>query len=131
MDPDPITTGIVFLKTTQIDVLERFYVDEVGCELWMDQHDCRIFRHGTFLFGFCERDEPETQGVLTFVVPGRTAVDEAHRHFAESALGPPSENPRYPIYNFFARDPEGRLIEFQVFTNDPDLEALVPGPANP
>jgi hypothetical protein len=38
----------------------------------------------------------------------------------ETAKGPPRENPNYPIYNFFAADPEGRPIEFQVFTNDPE-----------
>ena len=122
---EPVTTGIVFLTTQQLDVLERFYVDEVECELWMDQHDCRIFRFGTFLFGFCQRDKAEIEGVLTFVLPNREAVDEAYRRFAEQAHDPPCENPRYPIYNFFAHDPEGRLIEFQFFTNEPDLEALL------
>ncbi len=125
MGTDPITTGIVFWTTTQLDVLERFYVDEVGCDLWMDQQDCRIFRFGTFLFGFCQREEAETQTCLTFVLEDRAAVDEAYSRFADRAIGPPTENANYPIYNFFARDPEGLLIEFQFFTNAPDLDALV------
>ena len=125
MTSPPVTTGIVFWKTTRLEDLERFYVDEVGCELWMDQEDCRIFRFGTFLFGFCQRDEAETECCLTFVLADRTAVDEAYSRFSGRALDPPRANPDYPIYNFFARDPEGRLIEFQWFTNDPDLAALV------
>ena len=125
MTRQPITTGIIFWKTSQLETLEKFYVDKVGCELWMDQQDCKIFRFGTFLFGLCQRDEAETQGCLTFVLEHRAAVDAAYERFADRALEPPRDNPGYPIYNFFARDPEGRLIEFQWFTNDPNLEALV------
>ena len=29
--------------------------------------------------------------------------------------GPPKVNPTYDIYNFFARDPDGHLVEFQRF----------------
>jgi hypothetical protein len=45
-----------------------------------------------------------------------------YERFRAEALDPPRDNPRYPIYNFFARDPEGRLIEFQMFTGDVDLD---------
>ena len=111
-------TGVVFFKTLRLDVITAFYIDRVGAELWMDQSDCRIFRHGRFLFGFCEREQAETDGILTFVYPDRDGVDRMYEIFAEEALEPPRDNPRYPIYNFFARDPEDRLIEFQVFTGD-------------
>jgi hypothetical protein len=40
--------------------------------------------------------------------------------FQDRALDHPRDNSRYPIYNFFARDPEERLIEFQVFTGEVD-----------
>jgi hypothetical protein len=43
-----------------------------------------------------------------------------YEKFLDEALDAPRDNPRYPIYNFFARDPEGRLIEFQVFTGEVD-----------
>lgn len=122
-----VRTGIVFWKTAELEELESFYVDEVGCELWMDQGDCRIFRFGTFLFGFCQREIAETEAILTFVLEDREAVESAYWRFPDRALDPPQENPRYPIFNFFAHDPEGRLIEFQFFTNDPDLAVLRKG----
>jgi hypothetical protein len=115
-------TGIVFFNTLQLDDLAEFYTQRVGAELWMDQTDCRIFRHGQFLFGFCQREESETCGIITFVYPDRDGVDRMYEKFREEALDVPRENPRYPIYNFFARDPEGRMIEFQMFTSDVDLE---------
>ncbi len=114
--------GIVFFKTTMLEELTRFYVDEVGCRLWMDQTDCRIFRHGSFLFAFCQRDKAETDGILTFFYPERQTVDRIYDHFRDRALGKPRMNPSYPIYNFFATDPEGRTIEFQYFTNAPEWE---------
>jgi len=114
--------GIVFFKTEMLEELTEFYVHEVGCSLWMDQKDCRIFRHGTFLFAFCQRDAAETGGVLTFFYPERRKVDAIYDHFREIALDRPKMNPNYPIYNFYAKDPEGRLVEFQYFTNAPEWE---------
>ena len=114
-------TGVVFFNTLMLEDLTEFYTQRVGAELWMDQTDCRIFNHGRFLFGFCQREEAETCGILTFVYPDREGVDRMYDLFRDEALGEPRDNPRYPIYNFFARDPEGRMIEFQVFTGDVDL----------
>ena len=111
-------TGVVFFRTVELEELSSFYTQRVGAELWMDQGDCRIFRHGQFLFGFCQREESETCGILTFVYPDRAGVDRMYERFKDEALDEPQDNPRYPIYNFFARDPEGRLIEFQMFTRE-------------
>jgi hypothetical protein len=119
---DPMT-GIVFFNTLQLDELTEFYTQRVGAELWMDQTDCRIFRHGHFLFGFCQREKSETCGIITFVYPEREGVDRMYERFRDEALDAPRDNPRYPIYNFFARDPESRLIEFQMFTGDVDLDS--------
>jgi hypothetical protein len=117
---DPMT-GVVFFNSLMLDELTSFYTERVGAELWMDQTDCRIFRHGKFLFGFCQREAADTCGILTFVYPDRDGVDRMYELFRDEALDPPRDNPRYPIYNFFARDPEGRMIEFQMFTGDVDL----------
>jgi catechol 2,3-dioxygenase-like lactoylglutathione lyase family enzyme len=119
-----LMTGIVFFRTRRLDEIVRFYTEQVGCELWMDQGTCKILRHGGFLFGFCDGEEAETNGVLTFVYGDRGSVDFAYELFAASAVDPPREHPCFPIYNFFSRDPEGRLIEFQVFTNQPDWSMI-------
>lgn len=113
-------TGIVFLTTTRLAEVVAFYRDEVGCSVWMDQRDCVILNHGPFLFGFCQRATAQTDALLTFVYGTRAEVDHMFAKHQEAAEGSPRENPNYPIYNFFAADPEGRPIEFQVFTNDPE-----------
>ena len=114
-------TGVVFFNTLMLDELTSFYTERVGAELWMDQTDCRIFRHGKFLFGFCQREAADTCGILTFVYLDRAGVDRMFEVFGAEAPDAPRDNPRYPIYNFFARDPEGRMIEFQMFTGEVDL----------
>ena len=115
-------TGVVFFNTLQLDALTEFYTQRVGAELWMDQTDCRIFRHGQFLFGFCRREKAETCGIITFVHSDREGVDRMYEMFRDEAEAAPRNNPRYPIYNFFAHDPEGRSIEFQMFTGKVDRD---------
>jgi len=122
-----VRTGIVFLKTERLDEITAFYVDRVGCELWMDQGDCRILSHGPFLLGFCVREGADTGGILTFVYPERESVDRMYERLRDIAVEPPRDNPCYPIYNFFAHDPEERMIEFQVFTGEVDWGLWVVG----
>ena len=109
--------GIVFLRTADLARTLRFYTREVGMEPWLSQPGIEILRHGNLLLGFQEQTDalPNTDALLTFFYPARTQVDEMYDRFAAVALDPPRENTTYRIYNFFARDPDGRRIEFQCF----------------
>ncbi len=119
-----IRSGVVFLRTQRLTEIVEFYRTKVDCVVWMDQGGCVILRHGSFLFGFCQGDPAETEGILTFVYQERADVDRMYATHRATAEAAPRDNPSYPIYNFFARDPEGRRIEFQVFTNDPDWDTV-------
>ncbi len=110
--------GILFLKTKGLESLKTFYIEKIGCELWQDQNDCAIFRHGNFLFGFCERDDIEDKAMLTFFYESKEEVDRMYEKLRDIAESRPVENEKYNIYQFFAKDPEGRTIECQYF-NDP------------
>jgi hypothetical protein len=117
--PDPgHKGGITFIRTSMLDTLKDFYLNEIGCELWLDQGGCAIFQHGNQLFGFCEAAEPELEGLLTFFYTNTRMVDYMHNKLSHLADAPPRKNPRYRIYHFYAHDPEGRSIEFQVFLHD-------------
>jgi hypothetical protein len=107
--------GIVFFRTGAHDAVVEFYVDRVGATVWLEQPDCTILDYRGFRFGFCAREDPETDGILTFVVPDRAAVDAAHGRLADAAREEPHYNDTYGIYQFFADDPEGRAVEFQAF----------------
>lgn len=115
-------SGIVFFKTQKLEELKAFYLEQVGCQLWMDQGDCLIFKFGNMLLGFCQRDKADLDALITFFYEHKSEVDRAYKKFKEIALSPPVENKKYPIYNFYAEDPEGRMIEFQYFTNTIDWD---------
>lgn len=112
-------SGIVFFKTEKLEQLKPFYRDRLGAELWKDQGDCLIFKKNDFRFGFCEGKETENCGILTFVFDSKDKVDEVYEELEDLAEGKPvSRRPDYDIYQFFARDPEDRTLEFQCFLED-------------
>lgn len=108
-------SGIVFFGTNKLEKVTEFYVSEVGAEIWLEQEDCTILKHGNFLFGFCKREETDTCGILTFFFNEQQKVDEMYKRLKEYAQAPPKKNKTYQIYHFFAEDPDGRSIEFQCF----------------
>jgi hypothetical protein len=109
--------GIVFFKTKNLERIKKFYLETVECSVWMDQGDCLIFQFGEFLFGFCQRENTDKCGMLTFFFPEKSRVDFFYKRFIGQTDGAPRDNPRYPIYHFFAEDPDGRVLEFQYFYN--------------
>ena len=108
-------TGIAFFGTRALEEVVDFYVDRLGCSVWLEQPDCTVLKYDNQLLGFCDREEAETGGTLTFVVEDREAVDALHEALADVARGEPVENERYEIYQFFGDDPEGRTVEVQAF----------------
>jgi nitroreductase len=108
-------SGIVFLGTKDLDAVREFYAGRAGMDVWLEQAECAIYSHGNMLLGFCTRESVDRSGVLTFFYPGRADVDAMYEKLGDIALDPPKVNDRYRIYNFYARDPEERTVEFQAF----------------
>lgn len=117
MNPDK-QGGIIFFQTQNIEKLHDFYINEVGCTLWLDQGGCQIYQHGNMLFGFCQRENADLEGMITFFYTQKSTVDDMYVKFKSIATSEPKDNPKYKIYHFFATDPEGRAIEFQYFNNE-------------
>lgn len=73
---------------------------------------------GDAFLGVCSagKREPRPGGViLTLISPD---VDAWHARLEARGVtleGPPRRNERFTIYNFFARDPDGYLVEIQRF----------------
>lgn len=115
-------SGIVFFKTKMLKDLQEFYVKRVGATLWMDQGGCIILKFGNMLFGFCQRDDADLDALITFFYEKKEDVDKAHNIFKDTAQSSPKMNKKYNIYHFFAKDPEGRNIEFQWFAGPIDWD---------
>ncbi len=107
--------GIVFFRTQKLEELKEFYTNQVGCRLWLDQGDCIILKKGNLLFGLHQQKSAEKDALITFFCDSRIEVDLYYNKLKALADSVPSVNEKYRIYNFFARDPEGRKLEFQYF----------------
>lgn len=120
--------GIIFFKTADLQATGAFYEDYLGLKLWLDQGQCRIYESGNLRLGFCESPRAETNGTITFYYPDRQAVDSAYQRFQQIATTSPKVNPAFNIYHFWAKDPEGRDLEFQHFL---PLEQATTASSNP
>lgn len=107
--------GIVFFRTTMLQEIVEFYVSDIGMHVWLEQDDCIILSHGNLLMGFCHRETPEVDGMITFFYPAKEDVDAMYGMLSQIATSQPALNEKYQIYQFFAQDPEGRALEFQAF----------------
>ena len=107
--------GIVFLNTNDLEGMKDYYLEKVGCTLWLDQGSCLIFQHGNQLLGFCQAQTVQKVGTITFFYTDKSAVDRMYEKFKDVAAAAPKMNPKYKIYHFYAKDPEGRSLEFQYF----------------
>jgi len=115
--------GIVFLRTHNLKMIVDFYVNKINASIWLEQEGCTILKHGNFLFGFCEREGDLGHGwLLTFFYKHQKSVDDMYNLLKDTAVSKPEKNEKYNLYQFFAKDPEDRDLEFQVFLNDIDFE---------
>jgi nitroreductase len=111
-------SGLIFLPTSDLRATITFCQSKLGMGLWLDQGDCTVMQHGNLLLGFCKRSGGTFEGIITLFYETREEVDAAYQMLQDIAEGPPKENEAYRIYHFFARDPEGRQLEFQAFLHD-------------
>lgn len=107
--------GIVFFRTTMLQEIVEFYVSDIGMHVWLEQDDCIILSHENLLLGFCHRETPEVDGMITFFYPAKEDVDAMYGMLSQIATSQPALNEKYQIYQFLAQDPEGRALEFQTF----------------
>jgi catechol 2,3-dioxygenase-like lactoylglutathione lyase family enzyme len=108
-------SGIVFLSTRRLDEVVRFYRSRMGMNVWIEQEDCTILRHGDLALGFCQRDHADTNGIITFWYDTEKEIDDRFKDLMDIAEGPPRRNEKYRVYHFFLRDPEERRLEVQQF----------------
>ena len=107
--------GLVFLKTMDMNNILNFYKQKIDMKTWLIQPDIEILSHDNLLIGFHKHEKIDKDGMITFFYNTREEVDIMYEKLKEVAESAPKENKKYKIYNFFAKDPEGRNIEIQSF----------------
>ena len=111
-------SGIVFLKTRDLETTTAFYTGVMGFKLALDQGACRIFCICTNAFlGFCltEGGTGSEEVIVTLEIED---VDGFCEHLEAQGVEievRPRLNEKYNIYQMFVRDPNGYLVEIQRF----------------
>ena len=119
MDEFPYAAAITFVPVTNLQASAVCYGTALGLPLVLDQGGIHIYRvtRGGYL-GLCQQLAPpiaDDRLILTIV---SADVDTIYQRLITVGIatdGPPRENPRYRIYHFFARDPDGYRLEVQRF----------------
>jgi len=110
-----VLSGIIFLGTNNIEQIKSFYTDKLGFILWHHKEDCIILRHGNLLLGFCKREKIDNEGLLSIFFPEKEIIDMYYLKLKDFSISKPEIDPKYGVYRFFIKDPEGRLIELMSF----------------
>jgi len=116
---------ILFLGTTDLEKVDRFYAGLLGCQQVIDQKSCRIYKVSEQGFvGFClhfeKKDLTSQSPILTFVTERVDSVYEKLKAANIKVDGLPRLNPKFNIYHFFATDFDGYRVEIQEFVNKDD-----------
>lgn len=127
MQRPTIEQQVTFLVTADLVATAVFYENILQLPLVLDQGICRIYATGGDAYlGFCQAlsqslsseagSTPSPQGlILTLVSPEVDAWYEYLQAHHVPIEKPPTLNTRFNIYQLFARDPNGYLIEIQTF----------------
>jgi len=78
-------SGIIFLRTKNLNSVVDFYVSEVGATVWLDQTACIIVKHGNLLLGFCQSETSDCELMITFFYPHKAEVDRMYQNLKEIA----------------------------------------------
>jgi GNAT superfamily N-acetyltransferase/catechol 2,3-dioxygenase-like lactoylglutathione lyase family enzyme len=118
LSKDPFDQAVTFLYTSDLIATSQFYEEILELPLVRDQAVCRIYKASpNGYLGFCTHLEaPSSQGIILTLVT--ESVDTWHDLLLTKDVEitkPPTHNPKYQIYHFFFKDPNGYTLEIQRF----------------
>ena len=114
----PFDQTVTFLHTNDLDATSHFYEEILELPLVRDQGVCRIYKTSENAYlGFCTHLETpvKTGIILTLVTPSVDAWYTTLQTKGVEIVNSPAHNPKYQIYHFFFKDPNGYTLEIQRF----------------
>lgn len=114
----PFDQTVTFLHTNDLQATAHFYEEILKLPLVRDQGVCRIYKTSQDAYlGFCTHLEiPHQKGIiLTLVTDNVNIWYEGLKAKGVEVTKPPIHNPKYQIYHFFFKDPNGYTLEIQRF----------------
>ncbi len=112
---------VTFLHTNDLIRTAQFYEEILELPLVRDQGVCRIYKSSADGYlGFCTHlDAAHPESIILTLVTND--VDDWYQKLKDKGVTittPPLHNPKYQIYHFFFKDPNGYTLEIQRF-DDP------------
>lgn len=122
MSEEKFSQLITFLHANDLHATRHFYNEVLGLPISRDQGTCLIFGvTETAFLGFCEHITPINEGrkvILTLVTDKVDKWYTTIKNQGLNVISEPKHNPKFMIYHFFLKDPDGYWIEIQRF-DDP------------
>ena len=120
--PTPPKQLVTFIYVEDIEASSKFYQDILGLNLALDQGGCRIYQITPSAFiGICTgKKVTDRNGVILTLVSDD--LENWSIHLQKQGVRiekKPTYNEKYDITHLFCRDPDGYLVEIQVF-HDPN-----------
>ena len=112
---------IIFLTVKDLEASSKFYGEVFGFRMARDQGSCKIYHlSGNSYIGLCEGEPPrEPSGsAQCWVIDDVDGCYEVAKAHGLDIMFKPRYNPKYQIYHFYLKDPDGHVIEIQRF-DDP------------
>jgi catechol 2,3-dioxygenase-like lactoylglutathione lyase family enzyme len=110
---------IVFLGTSNLEETHYFYSKILKLPLYKDQGLCRIYDvPGGGKLGFCQHLDISINGKSPIITLLADDVDKMYQELIDNNVvidEKPKVNPKFNIYHFFVRDPNGYCVEIQKF----------------
>lgn len=110
---------IHFYKVDDLKKAKELYQDILGFTLDKDQGLCHIYDLNHLgKIGFCTHHpkQKNDSSCITFVYESKTEVDHMYEKLKHLLVcEKPHVNTTFHIYQFFAKDPNGLTLEFQMF----------------
>jgi catechol 2,3-dioxygenase-like lactoylglutathione lyase family enzyme len=110
---------ITFLGTEDLEATDKFYREVLGLDLYKDQGVCRIYEIAPGgKIGFCSHIKAvleERSPIITLLTNDVDGVYHMLRQGGYELNEEPKINPKFNIYHFFVKDPNGYTVEVQRF----------------
>ena len=114
-----ITSNVAFYPVADLKATVDFYKDIIGLKIVFSSETQVIFCANKGHFGFVEyEDKKAAEGrlCLSLNCGSNEEVDEEYKRvcaLGATPLAAPAMHPKFPIYSFFIKDPNGYFAEFQ------------------
>ena len=118
----PVTSSVIFLPVTDINKTYEFYANVLKLQVHQKQgSNLYIFDTGYGYWGFCQYDDGRKplsgpKGVcLSLNLDNNEEVLEKYNELCDKCevIKEPEKHPKFPVYSFFIKDPDGYMVEYQ------------------